>query len=101
MTPDIQMIVFKEVVDKGLSVHATGALIQSMRPSEKPTSSASKDAASLPVEYLDIQDQLRAYFGIKSLKIKVNEKGKGQIVIPFKNTKQFNEITLDKIIEKS
>jgi len=55
-------------------------------------SSNKKGAADLDSDYKNVQTQFQEYFGTKKVKLKVGAKGKGQILIPFKDTKELNRL---------
>jgi ParB family chromosome partitioning protein len=91
--PMLQQKVFKEVIDKALSVRATEQLIKSFQ--KAPITPSNKGqilpGASLPSEVIDIRDRISDLVGSK-VEIKRNHKGKGQIVIKFKSDTEFNNI---------
>lgn len=84
----VQNIIFKEILDKELSVRAAEALIKSYRePSSKPAAGSS----ALPSDYQNVEDNLRNHLGSKvALKLKPN--GSGMINIPFASTKDLNRL---------
>ncbi len=91
----VQSSIFKEIVEKDLSVRATENLIKSYR-----SPAPSKPAANSPLsgDYRAVENNLKSFLGAKvSLKLKSN--GSGQINIPFTNTSDLNRI-LD-LIENS
>lgn len=88
-----QSIIFRDILSKDLSVRAAEQLIKSYR---EPNSTKSA-RASLPHDYLSVENNLKNVLGAKvSLKLKPN--GSSQISIPFNNTNDLNRI-LD-LIEK-
>jgi ParB family chromosome partitioning protein len=91
-----RMFLFNETVLKGLSVRGLDELRKSLAlPKEKKTESKT----DLPEAYLNVEQQFKAFFGIKKVQLKVNAEGKGQIIIPFANTKALNEL-LDRLEEQ-
>lgn len=90
---DHQLAAFKEIVKQELSVRKAEELVRNM--GTKPASSAKKPASNpepeLPAQYREIQSQLSSRFSSK-INIKVNGEGKGEIVIPFLNTDDFNRL---------
>ncbi len=88
-----RMSLFQETVDSGLSVRGLEELRKSLE-----TPKIKKPSTKLPEEYKDVQKQFQEFFGVKKLQLKVNTEGKGQIVIPFANTKALNEL-LDRLEE--
>ncbi len=86
-----------QIIEKDLSVEDTERLArlyggQSKSVIEKP---AAKKTVSLPLEYRNIQDKLSHRFG-KKIQLKVDTKGKGQIVLKFGNTDELNDL-LDRL----
>ena len=57
----------------------------------KPVTSSKPTSPSLPKEYRGVVDNFANIFGTK-VNIKVNEKGKGIINIPFGSTEELNRI---------
>ena len=55
-----------------------------------------KTEIPLPKDYDFIQKQFRAFFGNGKLQLKLREDGKGQIIIPFQNVNDLNNL-LEKI----
>jgi ParB family chromosome partitioning protein len=84
----LQSALYRRVLEEGLSVRALERLVQELK-AEKPVASASK--SSLSGDYLTVQQQLSSHLETK-IQLKVNAKGKGQIVIPFKDTEALNRI---------
>lgn len=99
--PSTELVLLQETIENGLSVKALEALRDSINaPKPKKTTSKSKD---LPEEYQAVRKKIRDTLGNGSVQIKVNSEGKGQIVIPFANTKALNELldTLDRLEENN
>lgn len=97
--PSTELVLLQETIDNGLSVKALEALRDSINaPKTKKSEGKSKD---LPEEYQAVRKKIRATFGIGSIQLKVNAEGKGQVVIPFANTKALNELLdiLDRLDE--
>jgi len=85
----LQLDIYKEVLNKNLSVRALENLIKSY--SSEPKASVSRKSSELPAEVKKIQDNLSSTFGT-SVKIKRSESGSGEINIKFKSDREFNEI---------
>lgn len=84
----VQLTVFSEIKKKGLSVRATEALVRSYKEPQKAAKPAAK---SLGLEYQAVQNNLSDRFQRKvALKVKGN--GSGQITIPFRSTKDLNDL---------
>ncbi len=90
---DHQLAAFKEIVKQELSVRKAEELVRNM--GTKPASASKKQAPppepELPAQYREIQSQLSSRFSSK-INIKVSGEGKGEIVIPFLNTDDFNRL---------
>lgn len=81
--------VYQQIIDQGLSVRQTEALINKRRGKKGATSPKS---GSLPESYQNVRDNLRRRFGVKKLDIKLGKDGKGSIVIPFSSTEHLNDL---------
>ncbi len=87
---DLQLSVFKEIVNKELSVRKAEELIRSYNSSKK-TSKQSKTPKHVDAQIIKIQDQLSAHIGSKVV-IDRSASGKGKFRIQFKNDDEFNAI---------
>jgi ParB family chromosome partitioning protein len=76
----MQLYVFKEIVNKGLSVRQTEAMIKQGNSKPKSKSAASK----LPLAYQKLQDRLASNLSAK-VQIKPKQNGSGEITIYFHN----------------
>ncbi|MEM9546146.1 MAG: ParB/RepB/Spo0J family partition protein [Bacteroidota bacterium] len=92
----LQLDIYKEVLQRNLSVRALENLIKSYSSENK--SSVPKKKNELPAEVKKIQDSLSSTLGT-SVKIKRSESGSGEINIKFKSDREFNDImaVLDKL----
>jgi ParB family chromosome partitioning protein len=91
---DQQLYVFKEILTKDLSVRKVEDLVRSMlTPKKEGKEKVSNNGKFLTnnFEYQKIQDDLSSKFGNKVL-IKADDKGKGNINIPFLSTDDLNRI---------
>jgi len=95
--PSTELTLLREVIKNGLSVKALEGLRNAADPNEKKAGISNSN--DLPNEYKSIQERFRGTFGVGSIKLKVDAEGKGQIVIPFANTRALNELldTLDRL----
>lgn len=92
--PSTELFLLQETIENGLSVKALEALRDSINaPKTKKSTSKAK---GLPEEYQAVRKKIRETLGNGSIQLKVNAEGKGQIVIPFANTKALNEL-LDRL----
>ena len=87
---DKQLLAFKEVVNKSLSVRKTEELVRAL---SKEISLKPKASEKLPAAYLQIQNRLTDNLQTK-VKIKKGKEDKGEIVIPF-----YSAADLDRIME--
>lgn len=89
----LQKHLFRQTVEKSLSVRALEDLIRSYnQPRER------KEKEDLPDDYQNVRQQFRNFFGTKKLQLKLQQEGKGQIVIPFSSVDELNQL-LDRIDE--
>lgn len=92
---DEQLYVFREAVQKGLSVRQVEQLVKDMIHGGRPASSvATADSKKLPPAYKRIEDNMASHFSTK-VKLDRKKNGKGQIVIEF-----YNDSDLERIMEK-
>lgn len=85
----LQLTIFSEVLEKGLSVRKTEDLIRSYTSPQASAKKAAKPA--LPLAYQSVQENLRKYLGAK-VQLKVNKAGKGQILINFGDNEDLNRL---------
>lgn len=85
----LQLTIFTEVVEKGLSVRKTEDLIRQYIAPQATAKKAAKPA--LPMAYQSVQENLRKYLGAK-VQLKVNNAGKGQILINFGDNDDLNRL---------
>ncbi len=88
-----QLYVFRETMEKGLSVRQAEQLVKDMA-TEKQTNTEQKTELKLPPAYKRIEDNMASHF---STKVILNRKktGKGSISIEF-----YNDEDLERIMEK-
>lgn len=87
--PELQLSIFKTILDQGLSVRKTEELVRSSSEtkSEKPEK---KDNTQSP-EIVKLQSSLSSHFGTK-IQVKSDAKNKGNITIPFVSLEDLNRI---------
>lgn len=91
----LQQKFFRETVSQHLSVRALEERINKYR--EQKNQQGSKATARLPLEYENVQQRFRNFFGTRNgLKLKMKGKDKGQIVINFDSVEELNKL-LDRI----
>jgi len=93
--PARQMQVSKEIIARGLSVHATEAFVK-QSAAEKPAAEGGGEGNGKPhVEKTNhvqgVEDELRKKLGVR-LEIKVKGKDKGQIVLTFESNDDFERV---------
>jgi len=86
---DAQLVAFKEIVAKGLSVRQTEALVQQLKKSLPAVKKTTNSTSSSP--YKRIEDKLASHFSTR-VKIKTNKDGSGQLVIEYYTQEEFNKI---------
>ncbi|MEM9849163.1 MAG: ParB/RepB/Spo0J family partition protein [Bacteroidota bacterium] len=84
----LQSALFKQTVEEGLSVRALEAKVRALK-AEKDTSPKKK--LSLPEAYENVRKDLSDFLET-NISLKVNDKGKGQIISPFQDTAALNRI---------
>ncbi|MDX2002525.1 MAG: ParB/RepB/Spo0J family partition protein [Chitinophagales bacterium] len=90
--PTTQLAIYKEVVEKGLSVRKTEELAREAQ-NRKPTTPTAPKNASLPLAYQKIQDKLSSALSTK-VRMKPRKGGSGEIVISY-----FSDDELERILE--
>ncbi len=90
-TIDKQLFVYKEIVQKGLSVRQTEELVRNMYKAEKNNGVKSSVKSELPPAFKKIEDNLASHFGTK-VKMAHNKKGYGSISIEYYSLEELNKI---------
>lgn len=90
---DRQLYVHQEVVNKGLSVRRTEELVRLLQQNGRKSDKPKTKAEAVSFQYQKIQDDLASKFATQ-VKLKVQNKGKGSIEIPF-----VSEDDLSRILE--
>jgi ParB family transcriptional regulator, chromosome partitioning protein len=88
-TVDKQILVYKEIKSKDLSVRQTETLVRTIY--DASTSVKNKTKSSLPAAYQKIEDNLASHFGTK-VKLKHNNKGYGTITFEYYSLEEFNKL---------
>jgi len=86
---DAQLIAFKEIIAKGLSVRQTEALVQQLKK-QLPAVKKSKNSNNAS-PYRRIEDKLATHFSAR-VKIKQSKRGDGQLIIEYYTTEELNKI---------
>ncbi len=84
-----QLYVFYETVNKGLSVRALEKLIKGLHATKK--TSETKESKAFAAELQKMSDNLSHKYGAK-VKIKRDDKGRGQVIFGFNNDNELNDL---------
>ena len=89
--PKIQIQAYYKIIDEDLSVRKIEDIVRSLhKKSEDPTDKSEKKKQR-HAEYLDLQQHLSKYF-TADVQFRVNDLGKGKIVIPFESGEELERI---------
>lgn len=91
---DDQLTIYKEIINKSLSVRQTAALIEKWKEAKSKKIVPATSKEKKPTEDLFLKrviDDLNRHLGTK-VNIKSNAKGKGSITIPFGSTDELNQL---------
>lgn len=93
---DQQLYVFRETLEKGLSVRQVEQLVKNMLQGDKGGAIATNTAApvKLPPAYKRIEDNMASHFSTK-VKLERKKNGKGAVLIEF-----YSDSDLERIMEK-
>jgi ParB family chromosome partitioning protein len=92
--PARQIAVGKEIIARGLSVHATVEFVKQQPAQEKPSSNGSGGGKSAPEKTAHVQgieDELRQKLGLK-VEIRIKGKDRGQFVLAFESNDDFERV---------
>ncbi len=84
-----QLNLLNRVIQKDLSVRQVEEIVRKFNQPQKEA--VKTDKFETPVKYTTIQDDLCGKYDTK-VQLKLNNKGKGSIVIPFENSEELEEI---------
>jgi ParB family chromosome partitioning protein len=90
-TVDRQLFVYKEIVNKNLSVRQTEELVRNLYKAEKTGAVKSSQKSELPAAYKKIEDNLASHFATK-VKMVHNKKGYGSITIEYYSLEELNKL---------
>lgn len=88
---DAQLMAFKEIKDKHLSVRQTEDLVRRMNQAQRPDKKPSAKSA-LPPAYKKVEDTLASHFGTKVKLTHNTKKGEGSITIDYYSLDEFNKL---------
>jgi len=89
--PQKQINVFYHIIEEDLSVRATEDLVRHIQTEAAKDSSKTDKRKKITREYEELSDQLTKLFGAE-VQFRINEKGRGKIVIPFGNSDEMERI---------
>ena len=87
-TVDKQLIIYKEIKDKGLSVRQTEALVRNLY---KQGAVKKSSKSQLPPAFQRIEDKLASHFSTR-VKLRHSRNGSGQIIIEYYSQDELNKI---------
>ena len=97
--PDTQVMLYKQIVNYDFSVRKIEEIVRKLNSEETlPTKSKKATPTKFPKEYEQLKKHLSTHFNT-NVDFKINNKGKGQIVIPFNSSNDLEYIIgiLDKL----
>lgn len=86
-----QLFVYREAIEKGLSVRQVEAMAKSMNADGPAAAKPAATAVKLPIAYKRIEDGMASHFSTR-VKLDRKKSGKGQIVIEFYNDEDLERI---------
>ncbi len=91
--PETQLVIFNSIVNEDLSVRKVEEAVRRLQSGELDdlVSPKPRAANTMKEEYQSLQYKLASYFGTK-VSIKVDDKSKGEIRIPFTSQEEFDKI---------
>jgi ParB family chromosome partitioning protein len=96
--PDKQMTIFYHIIQEDLSVRATEELVRHLQSEAVKDPAKAAKKKRLNTEYEELAEQLSKLFNAQ-VQFRINEKGRGKIVIPFSDSDEMERIIalLDKL----
>src|SRR5690606_621448 len=88
---DDQMKIYETIIAKDLSVRQVEDAVRKLRQAETETSGTKTATPTLPEKYVEVQENLSERLE-SEVSLSRSKRGKGKIVIPFKNDKDFERI---------
>jgi ParB family chromosome partitioning protein len=89
--PDTQLKIYHKIINEGLSVRNTEALVREANfPVRKEDNKGKKQ--QLPMQYLSFKNNLNSWLNVK-VDLKRSENGKGSIIISFNSEEEFHRIS--------
>lgn len=96
--PETQVMIYKQIVAYDFSVRKVEEIVRKLNSEEEKPAKVKKPVKKFPEEYEKLKNHLSKHFDT-DVDFKINNKGKGQIVIPFASGKDLERIIgiLDKL----
>ncbi|MDA3929299.1 MAG: ParB/RepB/Spo0J family partition protein [Prolixibacteraceae bacterium] len=96
--PETQIMIYKQVIAYDFSVRKIEEIVRKLNTEETTPKETKKPVKKFPNEYENLKNHLSKYFAT-NVGFKINNKGKGQIVIPFESGNDLERIigVLDKL----
>jgi len=89
--PKRQIAVYYKVIDGELSVRQTEELVRHLQTETNRDTGKIKRKQQLNEDFVQLSDQLNRIFSV-NVNFRINDQGKGKIVIPFDNTEEMERI---------
>lgn len=89
--PETQLELFKQMLDRELSVRETEQMVRETSGTKAKGSKPAVKAKVLPEKFQQISERLKQKFS-SAVELKIQNKGKGSIVIPFKSEQELQDI---------
>lgn len=89
--PQVQLKVYYKVLEEELSVRKTEEMVRALPHKVSKPSSGGDSKTSMPEEYRVLSEQISEKLKLP-VQFKINEKGKGRLVLPFENSEQMERI---------
>ena len=87
----VQKYLLDKIIKEGMSVRALEKQVSDYK--QPKTKKSSGGAQKLPDEYRRVEQTFQEFFGAKNqVKLKLKEKGKGQVVLSFNSVDELNEL---------
>ena len=89
--PETQVMIFKQIMKYDFSVRKVEEIVRKINSDDGEGNAKPKKTESFPEEYGELKTHLSKYFNT-SVDFRINDKGKGKIVIPFSDPKELERI---------
>ncbi len=90
-TIDKQLFIYKEIIDKGLSVRQTEALVRNLYRQSGQAGVKKSSKSHIPPAFQRIEDKLASHFSTR-VKLKHGKNGSGQLIIEYYTTEELSKI---------